>query len=501
MSNLISWLIFLPSFTAAFLLLIPKSWAKHAWTIGLGSSLVSLALLGKAWVSFDPEVKGLQLQVNVPWFIELGSRYHIGFDGISLVMGLLVSVVSVLIFLGARSFTCLPAAKEKVFVALLLALQTGAIGAFAAADLVIFFMFFEFVLIPSYFLVGMFGGKDRIRAGVRFFIYTALGSLFMLFAIAWLIGEHGRQFGMLSASYADIARLTLDFSDSTLGAALGSTQGLVFLAFMLAFFVKSPLIPFHGWLLKTYEEAPTAGTVFIAAVLGKMGTYGLVRFLGFFPAAFAYFHVFFMWVSGIGILFGAFQALKSKSMKALIAWSSLSHVSYILLGIFSGGEEAASGAVLQMFNHGILIAGLFLVAGYLDARRPDGTILDFGGFAKKTPILAVFFMILVLGSIGLPGTSGFVGEFLILAGAFKSHMLIGALATTGMVFGAMYMLSFYQKTMFGKASFLGETKDIGAGDMMALTLAVWLVFQVGLHPQSFIGPIKTSPSIQIDKEP
>ncbi len=501
MCNLLSWIVCLPVCFAVLIFLLPRTWAKHAWNLGLAFSLVTFALMCKAWVMFDPELKGLQLQVEQPWFSEVGSRFHLGFDGISIVMGLLVSVVTLLIFVGARSFTCMPVAKEKNFVGLLLLLQTGALGAFAAADLLIFFMFWEFVLIPSYFLIGMFGGSDRIRAAVRFFIYTALGSLFMLFAFAWLIGEHSRQFGFLSASFADVAHVKLAFANSSLMAAVGSQQGLVFLAFMLAFLVKSPLIPFHGWLLKTYQEAPTAATVFIAAVLGKMGTYGLIRFMGMFPDAFQYSHVLFMLISSIGILFGAFQALGSKSVKELISWSSLSHVSYILLGIFSGGEEAISGAVLQMFNHGILIAGLFLVAGYLDARRPEGTILDFGGFAKKTPILAIFFMVIMLGSIGLPGTNGFVGEFLILAGAFKSHMLVGALATTGMVFGAIYMLSFYQKTMFGKPSFHGETKDIGASDLLALTLVCWFVFQVGLYPQSFIARIKSSSDVQLVKEP
>lgn len=500
MCNLATWIVFLPLAFGAVMLLFPNLKEGRSWKLGTVFAILQLAITLVAWFKFDEGAKGLQLGTNLDWFVELGSRFHLGFDGISIILALLVALVMVVIFVGARNFTWLEPSRERLFVGMMFFLQAGALGTFAAADLVLFYIFWELVLIPSYFLIGIFGGKDRIKAAVQFFMYTAIGSLLMLLAFSWLIFEHSRQFGAPSAAFSDLAHLKLSFDSSSLFAAMASPQGAVFCAIMLAFLVKSPLIPLHGWLLRTYREAPTAVTIFIAAVLGKMGTYGVIRFLGMFPEALSYWSVCLMWLAAIGILFGAFQAISSKDIKSLIAWSSLSHVSYILLGLFSGSIESASGAVLQMFNHGLIIAGLFLVTSYLEARRGSLHIDDFGDFANKTPILSIMFLLLMLGSIALPGTSSFVGEFLILAGAFKAHMLVGVLGALGMVFGAIYMLTFFQKTMFGKASSTSPVGDLSFEEISALCLVVWLVFQVGIYPQGFINKIKSSPSIQVVKE-
>ena len=500
MCNLATWIVFLPFLFGTCILLIPNSKEGMSWKFGTIFSFIQLAMTLFAWFKFNEGAKGLQMGTDLEWFVELGSRFHLGFDGISMVLSLLVALVMVIIFVGAKPFTWLEPNREKMFVGMMFLLQAGALGTFLSADLILFYVFWELVLIPSYFLIGVFGGKDRIRAAVQFFMYTAIGSLFMLLAFSWLIFEHARQFGVPSAAFSDLAHIKLAFDGSSLSTALTSPQGAAFLAMMLAFFVKSPLIPFHGWLLRTYREAPTAVTIFIAAVLGKMGTYGVIRFLAVFPEAFNYWSTTFMWLATIGILFGAFQAISSKDIKALIAWSSLSHVSYILLGIFSGGIESSAGAVLQMFNHGLLISGLFLVSGYLESRRGSLHIDDFGDFANKTPVLSILFLLIMLGSIALPGTSSFVGEFLILAGAFKTNMLVGFIASLGMVFGAIYMLTFFQKTMFGKASSTSSVVDVNFAEIAALFLVVWFVFQVGVFPQGFMNKIKSTPSFQVVKE-
>jgi len=500
MLELVEWIVFLPVLAGILLLVLPKSLSRYAWSMGIVISLVHLALVASAWFQFDDTQKGLQFLVNKSWWPELGSRYVLGLDGISLVLSLLVSVVGVMVLLGARSFTWFEPSKEKIFLSLLFLIQGGALGTFASGDTVLFYLFWEVALLPAVLLIGLFGGKDRIKAAIRFFVYTVVGSLFMLLAFAWLMAEHARQFGSPSGVFSDLIRLNLSFNSHAFWGGIGSVEGAVFFALLLAFLVKSPMFLLHGWMPKTYREAPTAATALIAAVMSKMGTYGVIRFMDWFPEALQSFSLPLMWMSALGILYGAFQAISSKNHKDLIAWSSLSHVSYILLGLFSGSVEARSGAVLQMFNHGVIIAGLFLVSGYLESRRGSLNLSDFGGYVKKTPVLAVFFMILVLASVALPGTNGFVGEFLILAGAFKGYWLIGALAATGMVLGAMYMLTLYQKMMFGKPSSHFVGKDLGLGDLLALALASCFVFSIGIYPGSFMAKIQSSMTMQSDEK-
>ena len=444
--------------------------------------LVSLPL----FVNFEVGNPGMQFETNLPWIPSLGISFHLGIDGISLFLVLLTTFMMPITALSAWN-----AIKkgEHLFLALMLLLESTLIGTFAALDLALFFVFWEAVLVPMYFMIGIWGAERRIYAAMKFFIYTALGSALMLIAIFYLYYLHIEQFGYPSMNIMDIYRVHIPFYGLT------SPQGLLFLAFFLAFAIKVPLFPFHTWLPDAHVEAPTAGSVILAAILLKMGTYAIVRFLlPLFPeASFAYLP-YVCALSIVGIIYGAMVAFAQKDLKKLVAYSSVSHMGLVMLGIFVFNIQGLDGAVYQMLNHGLSTGALFIIVGMIYERRHTKLIKELGGISKVMPIFAAFFLLSALSSVGLPLLNGFVGEFLILLGAFRFDYVYAALGATGMVLGAVYMLWAYQKVMFGSLD-KEENKalfDLSVREVMVLLPIAIMMFVMGLYPRPLLNRIEPS---------
>lgn len=491
MNQLVNWIIFLPALAACLILILPRSLASWSRPLGLlASSLVAILAL-MAWSRFEtPGAVGLSHTSS--WLPMMGASYAVAIDGLNLPLVTLTSVLTPLLFLGTWSLIDGSRARQKSMMSMVLLMETGALGTFLSQDLLLFYVFWEVILVPAYLLVGMYGGEGRARtrATLQFFLYTFAGSLLMLLGIAWLIYQQQLSGGQPSASMATLQNLKIPFDASALGG-LASPQGLLFLAFAAAFFVKSPLVPLHGWLPSTYTQAPPLVTIYLAAILSKMGTYGILKIiLPSFPEAMSAFSPVLMWMAAIGIVYGALLALAQNNLKTAIAYSSLSHVSYILLGLFSLQGPAISGALMQMANHGIVIAGLFLIVAWLEKRRGSQELRAFGGWARTAPVLATFFMIYTLSSVALPGTNGFVGEFMVLMASFRAQAWATALAATGMVLGAMYMLNIYQKTMFGSSSSesaAATRSDLHLGEATTATVLAALVIGLGIWPGALLN--------------
>jgi NADH-quinone oxidoreductase subunit M len=372
--------------------------------------------------------------------------------------------------------------------AMLLLLETGMLGAFISLDLFLFYIFWELMLIPMYFLIGIWGGKNRIYAAVKFFIYTAVGSLLMLVAIIYVY-----YFGMKSGvgvdgfSIADFYKLAID----------PKLQTWLFLAFAFSFAIKVPMFPLHTWLPDAHTEAPTAGSVILAAVLLKMGTYGYIRFaMPLFPNALQTFMPLLATLATIGIIYGALVAMMQDDVKKLVAYSSVSHLGFVMLGIFAMNLQGMSGGLLQMINHGITTGALFLIVGFIYERRHTRLIADFGGLSKTMPVFATIFMIMTFSSIGLPGTNGFVGEFLILVGAFESNLRwFAVIGTTGVILAAVYMLWMFQRVMMGKITNPENEKleDLSARELAVMVPLLVFVFWIGFYPNTFLD--KMNPSL------
>ncbi len=495
MNQLLSWMIFLPALAALAILSLPQQ--KSAWARPIGvvvSALVAVfALL--LWQSFDPAVQGAQFLIKQPWLPEFGIHFELALDGLNIPLVLFTALLTPLAFLGTWSLQA-EGSVQKRMTALILLMETGALGTFLSQDIFLFYVFWEIILIPAYLLIGMYGGADRLKTTLQFFLYTFAGSLLMLVAIGWMIWVQKASTGTASASIADLQNIQLNFDSSAGLWGLMSVQGLVFVGFAAAFFVKSPLVPLHAWLPSTYTQAPTLVTIYLAAVLSKMGTYGILKILlPLFPDAARAFAPTLMWLAAFGIVYGAVLAIVQKNLKTAIAYSSLSHVSYILLGLFSLSPSGMSGALLQMVNHGIAIAGLFLVVGWLEKKSDSLDLSSFGGLAKSTPLLATSLMVMVLSSVALPGTNGFVGEFMVLVASFRVHAGPTILAATGMVLGAVYMLNVYQKTMFGAAGAEGlkvSWSDLGAKEILVMVALSAAVVGIGVAPQSYLELSKKS---------
>ncbi len=491
MNHLINWIIFFPAIAACVILIVPRSLAGWSRPVALLSSSLVAVLALVAWSRFGTAASA-GLSQQTPWLPLMGASYSVALDGLNLPLVLLTTILTPLIILGTWTMIDGSSARQKTMSAMVLLMETGALGTFLSQDLLLFYVFWEIILVPAYLLVGMYGGEGRARATLQFFLYTFAGSLLMLLGIAWLIYQQQLNGGAPSAAMADLAKLSLPF-DRSAGGGLFSTQGLLFLAFGAAFFVKSPLVPLHGWLPSTYTQAPPIVTIYLAAILSKMGTYGIMKImLPLFPDAMQAFSSVLMWMAAIGIVYGALLALAQTNLKTAIAYSSLSHVSYILLGLFSMQGPGISGALMQMANHGIIIAGLFLIAAWLEQRRGSQELQAFGGWARTAPVLAVFFMIFSLSSVALPGTNGFVGEFMVLMASFRTHVWPTVLATTGMVLGAMYMLNIYQKTMFGVDKKRGHEDakasrlDLGFSEGLVATVLATFIVGLGLWPQTLL---------------
>lgn len=469
---ILSQLIFLPLAGALLLGLSPfGNIARARWTalgVSLANFLVSLTLLS----GFDTGSAEMQYVERMAWIPDIGVTYLLGIDGISLLMVLLTTFTAVVSVLCSwRAIT------EGVagFMAALLVMEAGMIGVFVSFDLVLFFLFWEIGLVPMYFLIGIWGGERRLYATIKFFLYTLFGSVFMLVGIVALYQAHG---GMTGEYTFDLLKLSAVHYSPVL-------QMWVFLSFFLGFAIKVPLFPFHTWLPDAHVEAPTAGSVILAGVLLKMGTYAFLRFsLPLLPEASLAASPWILTLSVVGIVYGAFLAMAQTDIKKLVAYSSVSHLGFVMAGIFALNRQGIDGAVLQMVNHGISTGGLFLIIGMIYERRHTRLLADFGGIAKVMPVYAAFVMLIVLSSIGLPGTNGFVGEVLILLGLFRESIPLAACATTGVILGAVYMLRMYQQFMFGEITIEANRNlsDLSFREVATLLPVAGLILWIGIYP-------------------
>jgi NADH-quinone oxidoreductase subunit M len=483
-SHLLSVLTFLPLLWAVIGAMVPAKAAKH-WAFA--GTLVLFFLSLKLYWGYDANGAEFQFPEAVEWIPGLGVNYLLGMDGISMWLILLTTFLMPIVVL--CSFEGIED-REKEYYCLLMALQTGMIGAFVAMDTFLFYVFWEAMLIPMYFLIGIWGGKERIYATMKFFIFTMVGSLLMLVAIFYLAYQHKVQFGSFSTALLDLYKVKLD------GAGYFSTQGLMFLAFALAFSIKVPLFPLHTWLPDAHVQAPTAGSVILAGVLLKMGGYGFIRFaFPLFPQAVQTYQHLFMVLGSVAIVYGAWVAMVQPDMKKLVAYSSVSHMGYVIIGLFSLNTIGVTGSVYQMLNHGISTPALFLMVGMLYERRHTKEIKEYGGITKVMPLFAVAFMIATFSSVALPGTNGFIGEFLILLGAWKTNPGLTVLATSGVIFGAVYMLWLVQRVMFGelKNEENKKLKDLSFREAALLAPLMFAIIWMGVAPNFFFK--KMGPSI------
>jgi len=437
--NWLSLVLFLPLLGAGVILFLPSRAYERIRRVALATSVLTFALSLPLLFWFDSSHAGMQFSVFHPWITapDLVSNYHIGIDGLSLFLLLLTTFLTSLAALCSWPIV----QRVKWFFVALLVLETGMLGVFVALDLVLFFVFWEVMLVPMYFIIGLWGHERRIYAAIKFIIYTMAGSALMLVAIIWLRKLSGT-FDLLL-----IARLL----ESRVLVLQPGQEQLLFLAFFLAFAIKVPLFPFHTWLPDAHVEAPTAGSVILAGVLLKMGTYGLLRFcLPLFPNATKEFLPWIAALAIISIIYGALVSLVQPDAKKLVAYSSVSHMGFVVLGILALNVIGIEGAIYQMVNHGVSTGGLFLIVGMLYDRRQTHMIREFGGLATPLPILSSFFMLVVLSSLGLPLLNNFVGEFLILVGVFQVSVVKAALAAVGVVLATWYLLWMYQRVIFGK---------------------------------------------------
>jgi NADH-quinone oxidoreductase subunit M len=490
---LTSLVIFLPAVGALLTLLLRRP-STIRWT-ALGTTTLTFVLSIGLFVGYDPSVSTAlapQLaDVWAGWMPEsYDVKYFVGVDGLSLLLVMLTTLLGPIVVLSSWTYI---GKKQKGYYALLLLLQTGITGVFTSFDLFLFYIFFELTLIPMYFIIGIWGGKDRIYAAVKFVIYTFVGSLLMLVGIMYL--------GYAAGDVVNDGVFTTDWYTLLEYNVPLATQGWLFAVFAFSFAIKVPLFPLHTWLPDAHVQAPTGGSVILAGVLLKMGTYGLLRFcLPFFPNVAQSYAVLFAVIAVIGIIYGALVARVQDDAKSLVAYSSISHLGFVVLGLFAFTTEAMQGAVIQMINHGLSTGALFLLLGMLYERRHTRLMDDYGGLATSVPVLTTLMVISVLASAGLPGLNGFVGEFLILLGAFQSPVIdspvLVAFATTGVILAAVYLLHMVYRTFFGELTDEAnvEMPDVNAREFGLMVPLVVLMFVLGFYPNPFLR--QTAPTTE-----
>lgn len=488
---LLSTLVFLPIVFSIILLVWQneRTLRPLAFAFSLLEFLLSLFMLHL----YDPSTPKLQLVENFLWIERFGIRYFFGLDGISIWLVLLTTfLMPVTILASWKSIE----EKVKGFHISLFVLQTAMLGTFLALDGVFFYLFWELSLVPMYFIIGIWGGTRRIYATVKFFIYTMIGSVLMLVALIYLMLVTQEVTGQMSASIIDFYNLDIPF----IKGQFFSPQTLMFFAFALAFAIKVPAFPFHTWLPDAHVEAPTPGSVLLAGVMLKMGTYGFLRWaIPIFPQAAQHFSWVFFFIGVVGIIYGAWVAMVQPDVKKLVAYSSVSHMGYVVLGLFALNEQGMTGALYQMLNHGISTGALFILIGMIYERTHSRTIAKYGGLAEKMPIYTIFFFIALLSSIAVPLTNGFIGEFLILLGTFQANKYVGALSSLGVIFGAVYMLWMFKKIFFGKQGELVKAEnhehplhDLTLREITVLVPLVALVFVMGVFPGLFLKVSESS---------
>jgi NADH-quinone oxidoreductase subunit M len=486
---LLTAIIFLPLVFAAITALWPTK--NTLRPLALGLSLIEFLLSLTVILRFDSNSAAVQLVEKYVWIERFGINYFVGVDGISLLLVILTTFLTPIIILG--SWTSIEN-RIKGFHAAMFILQTALIGTFLSLDAILFYLFWELSLVPMYFIVGMWGGSRRIYASLKLFIFTMLGSVLMLMAIIYMMFLTKEATGQMSASIMDFYSIRIPFVEGQ----FFSLQTLLFFAFAIAFAIKVPMWPFHTWLPDAHVEAPTPGSVVLAGVMLKMGTYGFIRWaIPLFPDAAENFAWLFMLLGVIGIVYGALVAMVQTDIKKLVAYSSVSHMGYVLIGLFSFNEFGVGGGLYQMLNHGVSTGGLFLLVGMIYQRTHSREISQYGGLASVLPLFSIFFFIITLSSIAVPMTNGFVGEFLILLGTFKAQPTFAYVAVSGVVLGAVYMLWMYKRVFFGEKGELLKDEhhplfDLSFREIAVLSPLVVVIFVMGLFPGAFLRFSKSS---------
>ncbi|TAF34091.1 MAG: NADH-quinone oxidoreductase subunit M [Cytophagales bacterium] len=469
-------LILLPLLSGFALLLAKGNATKMA---ALAVSVMALLAAIFLYTKLDPNA-GVQFAYSLPWLPDAGIHFSLGIDGLSMLLILLTTLLCPVIILSTFQTDI---KNPSAFYALILIMESGLLGVFTARDAFCFYLFWEAALIPVYFLAAIWGGTDRVRVTFKFFIYTIFGSLFMLASLVYLYyktpGAHSAD---LSALYA----LELDHTE----------QGFLFGGLFIAFAIKMPIFPFHTWQPDTYTESPTAATMLLSGIMLKMGLYGVVRWLmPIVPEGMTEWSMPVMVLSVIGIIYGSIIAIQQQDVKRLIAYSSFAHVGLMCAGIFSGSLIGLQGALIQMFAHGVNVVGLFMVAEVIAQRTNTREIANLGGITRSTPQLSVFFVVLMLGSVALPLTNGFIGEFMLLSAVFKYNSLMGVLAGLTIILGAVYMLRMFQRVMLGNTNERTEGfKDLNMTETIAFLPLIALVLWIGIYPKPFLA--LTEPTAQ-----